>query len=526
MSIEQGRDLAGICAELAPGQEPASPRSADRVLDMLERARRSLPEDMFGPCSDVRVALFHARLLIQDWEKASQELGAHGADPLVDRILGANRVLVAQVEGLQRSLDFSADWHAKRYEQLAVLLRNTDLWKQAAAIIANGCSLQVPLPHAAPMLDPIRRAQRAERAVGAILDLWRRSRGPGSDQQHEAIGRLESLSTRRILASDRSFLEDFAADQGPDSNAPLPIDDAELPTLDIAVVNPALRLETGEGGSTRGAPAQLHTRYLDSLSIDKLDSLTKYPSIPELHVAGDRGRLKDEVQVVFPEGSDLEITEKIDGVNARIIVMPDGEWVIGSRNELLGAMRDAVRNPAHGIIEAVRSSARLLGVARPAGILVAWCEVYGGSGPNAVKRAGCYTSRGSVGVRIFDSALWPADEAQALLDKSHDYIAGYRQRGQQPFHWLADREQVAGWLGLDLVPVITRHGSAPPASLSEAEAFLKRHVPVTFARLDDGTCTSGAEGIVLRTPDRKYIAKMRFDDYRRTLAPEPTPRRR
>lgn len=83
-----------------------------------------------------------------------------------------------------------------------------------------------------------------------------------------------------------------------------------------------------------------------------INSLTKYPSILTYHALGDRGRVSDRVQVDF--GTDpVLVTEKIDGTNARIICR-DGDYLIGSREELLHARGDRVHNPAMGIVDAMR----------------------------------------------------------------------------------------------------------------------------------------------------------------------------
>ena len=58
------------------------------------------------------------------------------------------------------------------------------------------------------------------------------------------------------------------------------------------------------------------------MDLAKLNSATKYPSILTYHELGDRGRLKETVQVPFVEGQEIFVTEKIDGANGRIVVLP------------------------------------------------------------------------------------------------------------------------------------------------------------------------------------------------------------
>lgn len=56
----------------------------------------------------------------------------------------------------------------------------------------------------------------------------------------------------------------------------------------------------------------------------------------------------------------VTLTEKVDGTNSRIIVLPDGSYLIGSREELLYARGDLIGNPALGIVDALRDVAENL----------------------------------------------------------------------------------------------------------------------------------------------------------------------
>ena len=73
--------------------------------------------------------------------------------------------------------------------------------------------------------------------------------------------------------------------------------------------------------------------------LQKLNSMTKYPSILTYHKLGERGRLLDEVQIPLA-GLTIYATEKIDGTNSRIIICPDGTFIVGSREDLLWAQGD------------------------------------------------------------------------------------------------------------------------------------------------------------------------------------------
>lgn len=84
----------------------------------------------------------------------------------------------------------------------------------------------------------------------------------------------------------------------------------------------------------------------------KLNSLTKYPSIPTYHALGDKGRLTEQTNVQFGADEAISVAEKIDGTNARVIILEDG-YIIGSREELLYSSTDLLHNPSQQIVETV-----------------------------------------------------------------------------------------------------------------------------------------------------------------------------
>ena len=139
------------------------------------------------------------------------------------------------------------------------------------------------------------------------------------------------------------------------------------------------------------------TRDLD---LRKLNSATKYPSIPTYHSLGDRGSLLEET--VSFDGQPLIATEKVDGTNSRIIVMPDGCYLIGSREELLHAKGDLVHNPALGIVDTLKPAADRISSDYQSPedtITTVYLETYGGKTTAAAKQ---YTSNREFGYRVFD----------------------------------------------------------------------------------------------------------------------------
>lgn len=94
-----------------------------------------------------------------------------------------------------------------------------------------------------------------------------------------------------------------------------------------------------------------------SCDLSKLNSMTKYPSIPTYHTLGEKGALLEET---VPFEGEIVLTEKVDGTNSRIILLPDGTFILGSREELLFAKGDLIGNPALGIVEALKAVASTL----------------------------------------------------------------------------------------------------------------------------------------------------------------------
>jgi hypothetical protein len=134
------------------------------------------------------------------------------------------------------------------------------------------------------------------------------------------------------------------------------------------------------------------------MDLNKINSMTKYPSILTYHKLGERGRLLDEVNISFD--NPVILTEKIDGVNGRIIVFPDGLYIIGSREELLYAKGDLIGNLQLGIVDILKPIAEKL---VPISIVIIYyLEVYGGK---TTKNGKQYTGNQAMGARLFDIAM-------------------------------------------------------------------------------------------------------------------------
>jgi hypothetical protein len=254
-------------------------------------------------------------------------------------------------------------------------------------------------------------------------------------------------------------------------------------------------------------PSEAEVVRVHKSELAALNSATKYPSIPTFHVMGDRGVLTEE-HSVDPEQEWL-LSEKVDGTNARLILMPDGSYLIGSREELLYASGDLVHNPSLGIVDRLVLVAETITKRLPGLILVVYGEVYGGSVGKASKH---YTATRAVGFRVFDIALVPV----SVLGWEPSVVSAWREHGGQEWCEQFEVERFAKDWNLAVVPQLGE--GFVPRSLADVYRWLQKAVSMTRAGLDgaDGPCGL-AEGVVIRTPDRSAIAKIRFEDYHRTL---------
>lgn len=251
---------------------------------------------------------------------------------------------------------------------------------------------------------------------------------------------------------------------------------------------------------------------LRTVDLRKVNSLTKYPSIPTHHALDPKnGGLLEEPTVY--EGPVIG-TEKVDGANARIILLPDGGWLIASREDLLTARGDIVRNSAYGIVDALSEIADGMdGQVIRGKVIALFLEVYGVRQLPAWKQYGA----GQPAFRLFDAAVIDV----AMLDREVEAIASWRQHGGQPFLGEEDLADLAKRCGLELTPRLFEiDGSDLPADIEGMRAFLEQYKTTLVATSGDPGLN---EGIVLRSADRNVISKARFQDYDRTLKRRQSP---
>lgn len=275
---------------------------------------------------------------------------------------------------------------------------------------------------------------------------------------------------------------------------------------------------------------------LNTYDYDKIDSLTKYPSILTYHNLGARGGLAEGlVEEMSFDGHEVLIYEKVDGTNARIIFVTDEngipiDYILGSRRELLYANGDRIMNPALHLAESMSFYANWLLhipgiILKPNHVYVLYGELYGGELP-ARKN---YTSHGEYGVRFFDAWTMSLEDFEFFCNYDSLRIAAWREHGGQPFMNIADFEKLLLTISAedetysgDMSNIIFKRvpcvkiidGSKIPTDLKSTYEFLKEFEN-SKATLD-GEALAKSEGVVVRTADRKRIRKLRFEDYRKT----------
>jgi len=241
---------------------------------------------------------------------------------------------------------------------------------------------------------------------------------------------------------------------------------------------------------------------------EKINTLTKYPSILTLHQLGEKGRLKNDLTTPII-GENLLATEKIDGTNVRIVCFGD-EFLIGAREFILHHSDDLYFDNAQGIVDGLRT----LNICIPEQetFTVIYGEFFGGKTSSNAKWYGLDRN----GFRVFDVAVYPD---LAILEMTQHEISRWRETetdsgivyGQT---FLTRPEIENKFTDFDLVPTV----NFDLGDLSHQTILnnLKKYLPFTNVSLSD-SASKRAEGIVLRNENRSKIVKVRYEDYERTL---------
>lgn len=244
----------------------------------------------------------------------------------------------------------------------------------------------------------------------------------------------------------------------------------------------------------------LHNEY------DKFNSATKYPSIETYHEMGERGRLLPSTTQSWLAEEDYYVTEKIDGTNARIIML-NGDYIIGNRETLLYAKGDRIKAGNANIVKTLIPMAEhIVQNIETRYLYVCFFEVYGGKVTKASKN---YTSSGTCGCRMFDMAIIPVDVFYMNLN----YISTWRAERKQFMNFLSLR-QYHNIYGIPMVPILDKvKGSELPNQIETMHDYLSK-LERTQAGID---AHEKPEGVVVRNEKGTFIRKLRLEDYQRTM---------
>lgn len=241
---------------------------------------------------------------------------------------------------------------------------------------------------------------------------------------------------------------------------------------------------------------------------EKINTLTKYPSILTLHQLGEKGRLKNELTTPI-KGEKMYATEKIDGTNARIVCY-GSEYLIGAREFILHHSHDLYFDNAQGIVDGLKELS--IKVPKTEKFTVIYGEFYGGKTSANSKWYG----QDKNGFRVFDIAVY---DDLSILELSQQEISKWRERETESGiiygqNFLTRSEMQTQFSDFELVPLV--EFDLGDMSHKVVLDNLKKFIPNTNVALSENALKK-SEGVVLRNESRSKIVKVRFEDYERTL---------
>ena len=243
--------------------------------------------------------------------------------------------------------------------------------------------------------------------------------------------------------------------------------------------------------------------------LKKINTLFKYPSIETYHHLDPKGKyIINKLTASNVLFSELEISEKIDGMNIRII-MYKNDYIIGSRNNLIH-YSDHSQVDRYGYIIEEKINNYLQSYKDD--VTVIFGELFGAEIQNGKSRYADGKLK-QYDFRIFDAYSINYDQLNELLSQSIDKLSSWREHNNQPWYTSEQLNQLAT-IVVPRVPFIKVVDSMP-IDANETYEWLKEFKDSHVCQTSEGTTKlfKRAEGVVIRNKDRSYIKKLRIDEY-------------
>jgi len=124
--------------------------------------------------------------------------------------------------------------------------------------------------------------------------------------------------------------------------------------------------------------------------------------------------------------------------------------------------------------------------------------------------------------RVFDVYKISLDKVENLLHQPQNVISHWRDNNEQPWYNTDELREFCNTYHVDRTPIVNIFNSNEmPIETPDVYEFLKNfsesHSLIGSSEgVENLNKKYGrAEGIVVRTPDRSFIRKLRFEDYRK-----------
>ena len=264
---------------------------------------------------------------------------------------------------------------------------------------------------------------------------------------------------------------------------------------------------------------------IEKYGLDKMNSLSKFPSILPFHKIGKRGGVTEElnpIDQIFLHQEKLGklfITEKIDGIASRAIVYKN-DYLLADKNNFVYAKGDRIYQSI--IIDQMKETVEEF-IKRnpdPEKVHVIYGITYGykiGNGTDLY----IYNDSKKRDFRIFDIYSMGVFEFNNILGQSTKSIIDWRESNKQEFWNYTDLMDFCDGSNVKIVPVLETDIFLKdiPDKVDYAFTWLKKF-KASKAILDgdinvnnQGSKYGQSKGIVIRNNDRSFIRQLLFEEY-------------